>query len=39
MDVQRQRNHEVAAAIQTRYLQANKAEKGHLLDELVAATG
>ena len=39
MGVQQQSKHELAAAIQARYLKAGKGEKGRILDEFVAATG
>ncbi len=39
MGVQRQSKHELAAAIQARYLKAGRVEKGQILDEFVAATG
>ncbi len=39
MGVRQQSKHELAAAIQARYLKAGKEEKGRILDEFVAATG
>jgi hypothetical protein len=39
MGVRQRSKHELAAAIQARYLKAPKAEKGRILDEFVAATG
>ncbi len=39
MGVQRQSKHELAGAIQARYLKAGRVEKGQILDEFVAATG
>lgn len=39
MVVKRMSKHELAAAIQDRYLRATRAEKGRLLDEFVAVTG
>jgi hypothetical protein len=37
--VQQRSRHELAAAIQARYLKAGRAEKGRILDEFCAATG
>lgn len=39
MSVRQQSKHDLAAAIQGRYLKATKREKGRLLDEFVAVTG
>ena len=39
MGVQRQSKHELAAAIQARYLTAGPVEEGRILDEFVVATG
>jgi hypothetical protein len=39
MGVRQRSKHELAAAIQARYLKAPRAEKGRILDEFVAATG
>jgi hypothetical protein len=39
MAVRQQRKHELAAALQGRYVKAGRAEKGQILDEFVAATG
>jgi hypothetical protein len=39
MGVRQQSKHELAAAVQRRYLRASRAEKGQILDEFVAATG
>lgn len=37
--MRQQSKHELAAAVQRRYLRASRAEKGQILDEFVAATG
>jgi hypothetical protein len=39
MAVRQQSKHELAAALQGRYVKAGRQEKGQLLDEFVAATG
>jgi len=39
MTVRQQSKHELAAAVQARYVQAGRKEKGQILDEFVAATG
>lgn len=39
MAVRQQSKHELAAALQGRYVQAGRKEKGQILDEFVAATG
>jgi hypothetical protein len=39
MGVRQQSKHELAAALQGRYLRASRQEKGRILDEFVAATG
>jgi transposase InsO family protein len=39
MAVRQQRKHELAAALQGRYVKAGRKEKGQILDEFVAATG
>lgn len=39
MAVRQQSKHELAAALQGRYVQAGRREKGQILDEFVAATG
>jgi hypothetical protein len=39
MTVRQQSKHELAAALQGRYLKAGRKEKGQILDEFVAATG
>lgn len=39
MSVRQQSKHELAAALQGRYLKATKAAKGGLLDECCAVTG
>ena len=39
MAVRQQSKHELAAALQGRYVKAGRAEKGRILDEFVAATG
>ena len=39
MAVRQQSQHELAAALQGRYVQAGRKEKGQILDEFVAATG
>lgn len=39
MGVRQQSKHELAAALQGRYLKATKTEKGRLLDECCAVTG
>jgi hypothetical protein len=39
MTVRQQSKHELAAALQGRYVKAERAEKGRILDEFVAATG
>lgn len=39
MAVRQQSKHELAAALQGRYVRAGRKEKGQILDEFVAATG
>ena len=39
MAVRQQSKHELAAALQERYVKAGRGEKGRILDEFVAATG
>ena len=39
MRVRQQSKHELAAALQVRYLKATKTAKGRLLDEFCAVTG
>ena len=39
MAVRQQSKHELVAALQGRYRQGNRAEKGRVLDEVVVATG